>query len=145
MALKKASKQLLEMLNEAIAREIAVSIQYMWQHIMAKGMYSNAIGPTFRMIALQEMLHAELIAERLEYLGGKPTTTPAMIDIGGSDPIKMLKLDVKAEEEAIALYKKIIKLADKEDDIATRKMMEDILMQEEAHHNTFTTMLEKPI
>lgn len=145
MATKKANKQLLDMLNEAIAREIAVSIQYMWQHIMAKGIYSNAVAPTFRLIALQEMLHAELIAERLEYLGGKPTTTPTTIDVGGSDPLKMLKLDVKAEEEAIVLYKKIIKLADKEDDVTTRKLMEDILRDEENHHNQFTTLLEKPI
>ena len=145
MAAIKGSKQLLSMLNEALAKEMAVSIQYMWQHILAKGMYSNAIGPTFRLISLQEMLHGELIAERLDYLGGKPTTEPGKINIGGTDPFKMLKVDVKAEEDAIALYKKIIKLADKEGDISTRKMMEDILLQEENHHNTFTNLIENPL
>jgi bacterioferritin len=138
-----ASKKLLDMLNQAIAREIAVSIQYMWQHVMIKGMYAEAIGPTFRITALAEMLHAELIAERLDYLGGEPTTKPYKITVGGGEPKKMLQLDVKAEEEAIAMYKDIIKLADKEGDITTRKLFEQILGEEEGHHNTFTGLLEK--
>ena len=137
------SKKLKDMLNEAIAREIAVSIQYMWQHVMVKGMYSEAVGPIFRTTALNEMLHAEMIADRLDYMGGKPTTKPTTITVGGSDPKKMLRLDVKAEEEAILLYIKIIKLADKEGDITTRKLFEDILRDEENHHNIFSNMLEK--
>jgi bacterioferritin len=138
-----ASKKLKDMLNDAIAREIAVSIQYMWQHVMVKGMYAEAVGPVFRRIALVEMLHAEMIAERLDYLGGSPTTKPTTITVGGKDPRKMLALDVKAEEEAIKMYKVIIKLAEKEGDITTRKLFEDILSQEEEHHNTFTNLLEK--
>jgi bacterioferritin len=137
-----ASKKLLDLLNEGIAREIAVSIQYMWQHVMVKGMYAEAVGPVFRTTALNEMLHAEMIAERLDYLGGKPTTKAKTITVGGSSPKKMLQLDVKAEEEAIALYKQIIKLADKEDDITTRKLFEDILRDEENHHNIFSNLLE---
>jgi bacterioferritin len=138
-----ASKKLLDMLNDAIAREIAVSIQYMWQHIMVKGIAAETVGGVFRTIALAEMLHAELIAERLDYLGGVPTTKPATIEVGGSDAAKMLKLDVKAEEEAIDMYKKIIKLADKEGDSTTRKLFEQILAEEEDHHNTFSTLLGK--
>ncbi|MCK4911173.1 MAG: hypothetical protein KAR83_06010 [Thermodesulfovibrionales bacterium] len=54
----------------------------------------------------------------------------------------MIRNDVKAEEEAIALYKEIIKLAKEEDDTTTRKLFEDILRDEEDHHNTFTGLLE---
>lgn len=136
-----ASDKLRGMLNDAIAREIAVSIQYMWQHVMVKGMYAEAVGPVFRTTALSEMLHAEMIAERLDYLGGMPTTIPAEIKTGGS--IKdMLTWNVKAEEEAIALYREIIKLAASEDDITTKKLFENILMEEEGHHNIFTGLLE---
>lgn len=138
-----ASEKLQDMLNQAIARELQVSIQYMWQHIMVKGMYAEAVGPVFRTTALAEMLHAELIAERLDYLGGIPTTEPRTITVGGSAPEEMLRLDVKAEEEAIAMYKEIIKLADQEEDITTRKLFEDILREEENHHNTFSNLLEK--
>lgn len=137
------SKKLLEMLNGAIAREIAVSVQYMWQHVTVKGMYAEAVGPVFRRIALVEMLHAEMIAERLDYLGGVPTTTPTKIEVNGGGPEKMLQNDIRAEEEAIAMYRDIIKLAAEEGDITTRKLFEDILREEEDHHNTFTNMLEK--
>lgn len=138
-----ASKKLIDMLNDAVAREIAVSIQYMWQHIMVKGITSETVGGVFRRIALVEMLHAELIAERLDYLGGVPTTKPTQITVGGSNATGMLKIDIKLEEDAIALYKQIIKQADKEGDSTTRKLFEQILAEEEDHHNTFTTLLGK--
>ncbi|GAB4388947.1 MAG: ferritin-like domain-containing protein [Thermodesulfovibrionales bacterium] len=138
-----ASKKLLDMLNEAIAREIAVSVQYMWQHVQVKGMFTETVGGVFKKIAIVEMKHAEAIAERLDYLGGVPTTKPVAITVGGSDAEKMLKINVKAEEEAIALYKDIVKLADKEGDITTRTLFQEILAQEEEHHNTFTTLLGK--
>ncbi|MCL5062195.1 MAG: ferritin [Nitrospirae bacterium] len=137
-----ASKELLKKLNDAIAREMQASIQYMWQHIMVKGINAQAIGPIFRQIAIAEMMHAELIAERLDYLGGEPTTQPTPIEIG-KNAKEMLKLDKKAEEEAIAMYKDIIKLAEKENDYTTKKLFEQILADEENHHNTFSTLLEE--
>lgn len=136
-----AGKELLKKLNDAIAREMQASIQYMWQHIMVKGINAQAIGPIFRQIAIAEMMHAELIAERLDYLGGEPTTQPTPIEIG-KNAKEMLKLDKKAEEEAIAMYKDIIKLAEKESDYTTKKLFEQILADEENHHNTFSSLLE---
>lgn len=137
-----ASKKLLEKLNDAIASEMQVSIQYMWQHVMLRGINAQAIGPVFRLTAIAEMIHAELIAERLDYLGGVPTTKPAPINIGKTAK-DMLTIDKKAEEEAIAMYKGIIKLAEKEDDYTTKKLFEQILADEENHHNTFSTLLEE--
>lgn len=137
-----ASKKLLEMLNQAIAREMAVSIQYMWQHVTIKGYYAENVGPVLRTIALAEMLHAELIAERLDYLGGEPTTKPMAIEVGGGKLPKMLQIDIKAEADAIKFYKQIIKQADKEDDVTTRKLFEQILGEEEGHHKIFTNLMD---
>jgi bacterioferritin len=135
-----ASKKLLDMLNEAIAMELQVSIQYMYQHILATGIDSAAVAGTFKDFAITEMKHAEAIAERLAYLEGTPTTKPAPIFVGGK--LKdMLQTDVKAEESAIALYRKIIKVADGEGDVTTRRLIEDILGDEEEHHDTFTNLL----
>ncbi len=136
-----ASEKLKAMMVEAITREMEVAIQYMWQHVTIKGMFSEAVGPVFRIVALAEMMHAELIAERLDYLGGKLPTDAKNITVGGKAK-EMIENDVKAEEEAIALYKEIIKLASAEDDTSTRKLFEDILREEEDHHNTFTGLLE---
>jgi bacterioferritin len=139
---QKASSKLTEMLNKAIAREIQVSVQYMWQHVMAKGLESAAIADVLKEAAVEEMKHAEKIAERLFYFDITPTTKPDPIAMVSS--IKdMLEADAKAEEEAIDLYKEIIKQAASEGDSTTRLLFEEILSDEEKHHDTFTTLLGK--
>ena len=136
-----ASEQLLGLLNDAIAREMQVSIQYMWQHVVTVGVDGEALRDKFEEIAVSEMKHAESIAERLDYLGGVPTTKPSPIKVG--DSLKeMLELDAKAEEEAIELYKKIIHVAKDEGDVTTLYMFMEILADEEEHHDFFTTALE---
>lgn len=137
-----ASKKLMDLLNRGIARELQVSIQYMWQHVLVKGLESAAVEDIFKKIAITEMKHAEEIAERLAYLGGTPTLKPDPIFVGDSLE-EMLDNNVKAEEEAIALYKQTIKAADNEGDVTTRRLFEGILGQEEAHHDMFTKLLGK--
>ncbi|HTP06504.1 MAG TPA: ferritin-like domain-containing protein [Nitrospirota bacterium] len=139
---QKASGKLTDMLNKAIAREIQVSVQYMWQHVMAKGLESAEIADVFEDVAITEMKHAEKIAERLFYFDITPTTKPEPIKVGGTMQ-EMLEYDAKAEEEAIDLYKEIIKQANSEGDTTTRLLFEQILAEEENHHDTFTTLLGK--
>jgi len=107
VAAKKGNKVLLDLLNKGIAREIQVSIQYMWQHVQAIGFEGALVGPELKAIAITEMKHAEDIAERLCYLGGVPTTKPDPIKVGKTVR-EMIKLDIAAEEGAITLYKKIL-------------------------------------
>ncbi|MBI5588613.1 MAG: ferritin [Deltaproteobacteria bacterium] len=121
--------------------EIQVSVQYMWQHVMVKGIYSETVGGVFRKIAIEEMKHAETIAERLDYLGGAPTTKPTPIETGKKAK-EMIAIN-KKDEEAIALYKEIIALSEKEGDPVTSKLFTDILAEEEGHHNLFSTLLEE--
>ena len=137
----KASKQLMEMLNQAIAREIQVSVQYIWQHVQMTGVKGFAVRDELKKIGISEMKHAEAIAERLVYLGGTPTTKPTPIVVGDTLK-KMLQKDKKDEEGAIALYRKIILVARKEGDEVTEKMFKEILADEEEHHDTFTGLLE---
>jgi bacterioferritin len=137
-----ASKKLQDKLNEAISMELQVSIQYIWQHVTIRGINAESVGGIFKQIAIVEMKHAEEIAERLDYLGGKVTTKPTPITIGTTAE-EMLRIDKEAEEGAIRLYKEIVALADKEGDIVTRRLFEGILAQEEDHHNQFSTLLEK--
>ena len=135
------SKGLLDKLNDAIAREMQVSVQYMWQHVTIRGINAESVGGVFKGFAITEMKHAESIAERLDYLGGVPTTKPMPITVGKS--VKdMLKINKKAEEDAIKLYRAIVSLAEKEGDIVTKRLFESILSDEEEHHNTFSTLLE---
>jgi bacterioferritin len=129
------------MLNNAIAGEMQVSIQYMWQHVQWRGVKGFAVQEELKKVAITEMKHAEAIAERLFYLGGKPTTKPTEIFVG--ETLKeMIQQDIKDEENAISLYKRIIAQARKEGDETTAFLFEGILKDEEEHHDLFTTLAE---
>jgi bacterioferritin len=136
-----ASKELMDFLNKAIARELQVAIQYMWQHVLWKGVQGFAVKDELKKIAITEMKHAEDIAERLAYLGGTPTTKPEPILVG-EDLTSMLERDKKDEEGAIKLYKQVIEVAKKEGDDVTKRMFQKILADEEEHHDTFSGLLE---
>jgi bacterioferritin len=136
------STKLLDMLNRAIAGELQAITQYMWQHVQWKGIEHYAVSEGIKEIAIGEMKHAEKIAERLWYLRGKPTTQPNPIFVG--DKLEeMINFDIKAELEAIALYKEIMEQAQKEGDVATKEIFEEIEAEEEEHHDFFTSLLEK--
>jgi len=137
---QKASPKLTEMMNQAIAGELQAIVQYMWHHIMVKGMTASSLVEVFEDISVEEMKHAEKIAERLFYFDVVPTTKPNPIAVGGTTE-QMLKADVKAEEEAITLYKEIIKQASTEGDDTMHHLFREILAAEERHHDTFTTLL----
>ena len=141
MPVVKASEKLLDMLNQAIAREIQVAIQYMWQHVQWSGVKGFAVQEELKQIAVVEMKHAEAIAERLFYLGGIPTTKPSPIFVGKTLK-EMIAQNVKNEVDAIDLYQQIVELARKEGDETTNRIFREILEQEEDHHDTFTTLLE---
>ena len=135
------ASELIELLNKAIAREIGVSVQYMWQHVMAMGMKSPEVKDIFKDIAVDEMKHAEKIADRLFYLGGIPTVKPTPMKVGGSLE-KMVEEDLEAENEAIELYMEIISYASEKGDSTTRLLFEEILSEEEKHKHTFTILLK---
>jgi len=142
----KITPDYIDMLNRAIEREIAVSLQYILQHakmeklvrrtipeniLLDKTTY-DAVGKVLREIAIQEMKHAAAIMERIYYLGGQATTKSGKPIIGESIS-EFAKLGVKAEEEALTLYRQIIEAAGKMGDWETRELFEKIYGEEEGH------------
>ena len=136
----------IDLLNKAVEREIAVSLQYILQHakmeklvrrtipeniLLDKTIY-DAVGKFLREIAIQEMKHAASIIARIYYLGGKATTKSGKPNIGDSIS-EFAKLGVKAEEEALTLYRQIIETSGKMGDWETRELFEKIYGEEEGH------------
>jgi bacterioferritin len=140
------SPEYIDLLNKAVSREIQVSIQYILQHtkmeklirkcapeniLLDKTTY-DAIGKFLKEFAIQEMKHAAAAMERIYYLGGQATTMSDKPNIGDSLSA-FAKNGVKAEEEALTLYRKIIETAGKMGDWETRELFEKIYGEEEKH------------
>ncbi|MCW4028739.1 MAG: ferritin-like domain-containing protein [Candidatus Bathyarchaeota archaeon] len=142
----KVTPDYIELLNKAVEREIQVSLQYILQHgkmeklkrrtlpeniLLDKTTY-DAVGKILREFAIAEMKHAAAIMERIYYLGGQATTKSGKINIGKSIA-EFAKNGVLAEEEALTLYRQIIKTAGEMGDWETRQMFEKIYREEETH------------
>jgi bacterioferritin len=136
----------IDLLNQGVAREFQVSIQYSLQHskmekILQKVIKENIlvdkttydiIGKTLKEFAIAEMKHCGSIMERIYYLGGQATTKSSKINIGNT--LKdFAREGIKAEEEALVLYRKIIETAAKLGDWETRELFEKIYSDEEKH------------
>jgi len=133
-------KKIIAALNVDLGLEIGAIVQYMHHHFTAEGMESPAIIDLFEDIAKDEMKHMEKLGERINYLGGDPTTKPAPIKTGG-DLKKMIQDDLDGENLAIKTYKEHISLCAKIGDTTTRLMLEEILSDEEGHADKWETTL----
>jgi len=136
------SQEIIRALNEDIALELAASTRYMWHHVMAKGIDSPEIREIFKKVAIVEMKHAEAFAERIAYLGGAPAATPAEIKVGG-DLRQMMRDDLEAERRVIKRYKEHIKLCQTEGDVVTKRLLEEVVANEEEHEDTWSSILEE--
>ncbi len=141
-----ATSEYFDLLNQGVARELQVAIQYTVQHskmekilqkvireniLMDKTTY-DTIGKTLKEFGIQEMKHMGAIMERIYYLGGSATTKGVKPVIGKT--LKDFARDgVKAEEEALILYRKVIEMAGKLGDWETRELFEKIYSDEEKH------------
>lgn len=134
---------LLDTLNALRARELAVVTQYMRHHYQVTTAEGLALQDEFKEVAITEMKHAEVLAERIDFLGGDPTTKPDEIGTGAKSLEEMARMDLASENDAVRLYRDAILQADSAGDVTTRRMLESILGDEEDHVNTFSTMLGK--
>ncbi len=141
MALSDADKKkIVDVLNLDRSYELAAILQYMGHHYEGEGVESPAIIDLFKKISMDEMKHAEMLGERIVYLGGVPVQKPTEIKRGG-DIKSMMKDDLAAENDAIERYRTHIKLCADLGDATTRRMLEDILSVEEGHADTWETTL----
>ena len=133
-----AKNKIVELLNKDRADELGAIMQYMGHHYEAEGMQSPEIIEMFKSVSLDEMKHAESLAERIVYLGGVPVQKPSPFKRGGKLE-DMIKDDLANENAAIKQYKEHIKEC--ADDPATRLMLEKILSEEEGHADKWETTL----
>jgi bacterioferritin len=130
---------IVKLLNDALATELVCILRYKRHHFMATGLTSPAIAEEFMVHATEETAHADMIAKRIVQLGGEPDFSPNTLlershaEYDDSNDLKtMVRVNLIAERIAIEAYHQMIQLiGDK--DTTTRRMLEQILAQEEEH------------
>ena len=140
-------KQVIGILNEALATELVCVLRYKFHYFMASGIHSQSVKEEFKEHADEEQEHADEIAERIKQLGGKPEMNPAMLTNRSHSEYKegtsladMIREDLVAERIAIESYREIIQfLGDK--DPTSKRMMEKILAKEEEHADDMADLL----
>ena len=135
------------LLNAALATEIMCVLRYRHHQIIAKGIDRPQIVAEFAEHAEDEQKHMMLIAERINQLGGNPDFNPGTVlsrtatEYGqGIDLLKLVEDDLVAERIAIMVYRELIQWFGSSDP-TTRRMLEDILKDEEEHADDLSDLL----
>ncbi|MBC7610595.1 MAG: ferritin-like domain-containing protein [Polaromonas sp.] len=140
---------IVKLLNDSLATELVCVLRYKRHHFMASGLSSPKIAEEFLVHANEESGHADRIARRIVQLGGEPDFSPDTLlqrshaDYDESNDLKtMVRVNLIAERIAVESYRQMISLlADK--DPTTRRLLEDILADEEEHADELSDWLEQ--
>lgn len=142
-------KQAIDLLNTALATEIVCVLRYKRHYFAAKGLNKDAVAAEFLQHANEEQGHADRISERINQLGGDPDLNPATIAqrshseyIEGKDLVDMIKENLVAERIAIESYTEMIRFFGTKD-ITSRRLMEQILENEQEHANDMLDLIDQ--
>ena len=138
----------IKLLNDSLATELVCVLRYKRHHFMASGLASPKIAEEFMVHAMEESAHADRIAKRIVQLGGEPDFSPNTLlershaDYDDSNDLKtMIRVNLIAERVAVETYRQMIALMG-DWDSTTRRMLEDILADEEEHADELADWLE---
>lgn len=137
MSKKDQKLKVIEVLNKARSMELQAILQYMSQHYNLDDMDYGDLAKNVKLIAIDEMKHAETFAERIKELGGEPTSEPANPIEKGQEIEAIFPFDSNAEDEAINAYNNFLQICRENDDSTTMKIFESIIDDEQEHLNYF--------
>lgn len=140
-------KQVVDVLNQALATEIVCNLRYRNNYFVAQGIHAEAVAKELQEHALEEQEHADRLAARITQLGGEPDFNPATLllrshaDYTTSRSLQdLVRENLVAERIAVATYLEIVRwLGD--GDPTTRRLIEEILAQEEEHAEDLSSLL----
>jgi bacterioferritin len=137
----------IDILNDALATEIVCVLRYMHHYFMATGVHARAVADEFKEHADAEREHADLLAERIQQLGGKPDFNPKNLlqrsvsqYVEGENLADMIREDLIAERIVIEVYQDMIRFFGNNDP-TTRVIMEKLLHDEEEHADDLANLL----
>ncbi len=133
-------KQLIDALNEDLAREYQAIIAYTVYSSVISGAQWMNIAAELKKHAGEELQHALIIADQIDYLGGMPTATPKAVKLSDK-PEEMIRFDLDNETETIKNYRQRVKQAEAIGHYALADQLRKIIAQEQEHQHDLATAL----
>jgi bacterioferritin len=135
-----AVKKLIDDLNEGLAREYQAIIAYTVYSNVLSGAQWMKIAAELQNHAAEELQHAMIIADQIDYLGGMPTAIPKPVKL--SDKAEdMIRFDLENETETIRNYRQRVKQAEAIGHYALSEQLRNIIAQEQDHQHDLATAL----
>ena len=132
----------IDLLNQAIGDELSAINQYMYFHFHCDDQGYDLLGALFKKTAIEEMRHVESIADRILFLKGEIVMEPSQKVHYTSDVKEMLTFAVGEEERAITMYNDFANQSATNLDSVTKRLFEDIVIDEERHFDQFDTEID---
>jgi bacterioferritin len=133
-------EQLIQKLNEDLAREYQAIIAYVVYSQVLKGAQYMNIADELEKHAGEELSHALTIAKHIDYLGGMPTATPLPVTLT-ENAEEMLRADLQNETDTIRAYRERVRQANALEEYAIAEDIVEILRQEQEHQIDLATAL----
>jgi bacterioferritin len=137
---KASVKTLIDALNEDLAREYQAIIAYTIYSNVLKGAKWMSIAAELKLHAAEELQHALIIADQIDYLGGMPTAVPKPVKISDKAE-EMIRFDLDNETETIRNYRRRVQQAEELGHYALAEQIRTIISQEQEHQHDLATAL----
>lgn len=139
---KERKAKVIEVLNKARSMELHAIHQYMNQHYGLDNSDYGELAANVKLIAIDEMRHAEAFAERIKELGGEPTSDLAANVTKGHKVKQVFSFDAKLEDDTLDNYNQFLLVCRENGDSISVKLFERIIDEEQAHFNYFDNVDE---
>ena len=133
-------QQLINLLNEDLSREYQAIIAYVVYSQVLKGAQYIKIAEELELHAGEELQHAIMISNQIDYLGGMPTATAKPVKVS-EKPEEMLRFDLDNENQTIRNYRERVRQCEQLGEYAVAETIRKILVQEQEHQNDLATAL----
>ena len=138
----KNTKKVIDLLNQGRARELSAILQYMAQHYELENSDYGKLAKAIKKTAIDEMKHAEALADRILFLGGVPTSKPDGEAKKGQSVSEMLATDEGLETNTIKMYNDSAKACGDLLDHVSKDLFEKLLRAEDGHLDEFQNLKE---
>ncbi len=137
-------QQLIDGLNEDLAREYQAIIAYVVYSQVLKGAEYMTIADELEIHAGEELAHAITIAKQIDYLGGTPTVVPKPVKLSDK-PKELLRFDLDNENETIRHYRRRVRQCEALGEFAMAEHIREILVNEQEHLIDLATALGEDV